>query len=209
MNSNDHRIRHEGLDRSTAVGAGAYSSVQTHLGSAPGKQTTSVATSVQLTPNARIFPVHLSREPPVRVHFARSWLSGRQVLVSDRSPHPRSSYTASLGSGKTSFLRLLLDTSDISPTVAKDQLTSVAKFVQGCSGHTSHIRTASIDINLDVEGNGGRQCLGLTLIDTPSLDFQDEATSERLLAENIRLIDNRFTEGLEDVSAHIIFPCYH
>ena len=92
MNSNDHRIRHEGLDRSTAAGAGAYSSVQAHLGSAPGKQTTSVATSVQLTPNARIFPVHLSRKPPVRVHFARSWLSGRQVLVSDRSPHPRSSY---------------------------------------------------------------------------------------------------------------------
>lgn len=206
MNSNDHRIRHEGLDRSTAAGAGAYSSVQAHLGSAPGKQTTSVATSVQLTPNARIFLVHLSREPPVRVHFARSWLSGRQVLVSHRS---ELIYTASLGSGKTSFLRLLLDTSDISPNVAKDQLASVAKFVQGCSGHTSHIRTASIDINLDVEGNGGRQCLGLTLIDTPSLDFQDEATSERLLADNIRLIDNRFTEGLDDVSAHIILPfCY-
>lgn len=51
--------------------------------------------------------------------------------------------------------------------------------------------------------------MGLTLIDTPSLDFQDEATSERLLAENIRLIDNRFTEGLEDVSAHILLPFYY
>lgn len=151
MNSNDHRIRHEGLDRSTAAGAGTYSSVQAHLGSAP---------------------------ETLRSEFT--------LLV------------AGCRGGKTSFLRLLLDTSDISPNVAKDQLASVAKFVQGCSGHTSNIRTASIDINLDVEGNGGRQCLGLTLIDTPSLDFQDEATSERLLAENIRLIDNRFTEGLED-----------
>src|ERR1700675_518649 len=34
--------------------------------------------------------------------------------------------------GKTSFLRLLLDTSDISPMATKEQLTSVAKFVQGC-----------------------------------------------------------------------------
>lgn len=103
--------------------------------------------------------------------------------------------------GKTSFLRLLLDTSDISPSTTKDQLASVAKFVQGCSGHTSNIRTASIDVELDTLGNGVLQRLGLTLVDTPSLDFQDEASAERLVLEILRHVDSRLAEGIEDVSS--------
>ncbi|KDR82808.1 hypothetical protein GALMADRAFT_238363 [Galerina marginata CBS 339.88] len=100
--------------------------------------------------------------------------------------------------GKTSFLRLLLDTSIVSPRTTKDQLASVAKFVQGCSGHTSYIRGASVDINVDLDGTGQQQVLGLTLIDTPSLDFRDEAAADRLLGETIRHIDSRFAEGMED-----------
>ncbi|KAF8627468.1 hypothetical protein AX17_006280 [Amanita inopinata Kibby_2008] len=99
--------------------------------------------------------------------------------------------------GKTSFLRLLLDTSDISPLSTKDQLHSVAKFVQGCGGHTSYVKTASVDITLDVE-NGGQQRLGLTLIDTPSLDFRDEVLADRLVADTLRHIDQRLVDGLED-----------
>jgi len=106
---------------------------------------------------------------------------------------------AALGSGKTSFLRLLLDTSVVSPRTTKDQLASVAKFVHGCSGHTSYIRTASIDINLDLDGSGQQQTLSLTLIDTPSLDLRDEVPAERLLGETLRHIDSRFAEGIEDV----------
>lgn len=112
--------------------------------------------------------------------------------------------TAALGTGKTSFLRLLLDTSVVSSRTTKDQLASVAKFVQGSSGHTAHLRTASIDINHDLDGNGQYQSLGLSLIDTPSLDFKDEATAERFLSETIRHIDGRFAEGIEDVGAHIL-----
>ena len=112
--------------------------------------------------------------------------------------------TVDLGIGKTSFLRLLLDTSVVSSRTTKDQLASVAKFVQGSSGHTAHLRTASIDINNDLEGNGQYQTLGLSLIDTPSLDFKDEATAERFLGETIRHIDGRFAEGIEDVGAHFI-----
>ncbi|KAF9565741.1 hypothetical protein CPC08DRAFT_704439 [Agrocybe pediades] len=100
--------------------------------------------------------------------------------------------------GKTSFLRLLLDTSVISTHATKDQLTSVAKFVQGSNGHTSFVRSASITINLDLDGNGQVQPLCLTLIDTPSLDFNDEPTSERHLADTLRHIDARLMEGLED-----------
>ncbi len=105
------------------------------------------------------------------------------------------------GSGKTSFLRLFLDTSQISPHATSDQLHSVAKFIQTSSGHTSYIKSASIDINLDFEG-ANRHRLGLTLIDTPSLDFRDETSAERLVLEVLRHIDQRFLDGIGDVSAH-------
>ncbi|KAG2010254.1 fungal specific transcription factor domain-containing protein [Coprinopsis cinerea AmutBmut pab1-1] len=99
--------------------------------------------------------------------------------------------------GKTSFLRLLLDTSDVSPTTTKDQLASVAKFVQGCACHTTHIRTASLDIEI-ADGPNTRRPLGLNLIDTPSFDFHDEQEAERLMADVLHHIDSRFVEGLED-----------
>lgn len=102
--------------------------------------------------------------------------------------------------GKTSFLRLLLDTSDISQTATKDQLASVAKFVQGCSGHTSHIRTASINIDLALDPNTQPLVLALSLIDTPSLDFTDEHAAERTIQEIIRQVDSRFADGIDDVS---------
>jgi hypothetical protein len=107
------------------------------------------------------------------------------------------------GTGKTSFLRLLLDTSTISPATTKDQLASVAKFVQGCSSHTSYIRAASVEIELDTEVVGGPRQIGLTIVDTPSLDFKDEAATERLLSETLRHIDSRLAEGVENVSARL------
>ncbi|KAG1746014.1 uncharacterized protein EDB91DRAFT_1120238 [Suillus paluster] len=100
--------------------------------------------------------------------------------------------------GKTSFLRLLLDTSEISSTATKDQLASVAKFVQGCSGHTSHIRTASINIDHDIDQNSTPQVLTLTLVDTPSLTFEDEASTDRAIHEILRHVESRFAEGIED-----------
>ncbi|KAF5382563.1 hypothetical protein D9615_002864 [Tricholomella constricta] len=99
--------------------------------------------------------------------------------------------------GKTSFLRLLLDTSSISTTATKDQLANVAKFVQGCNGHTSYIRPTSIDINVDIEGSGKPQPIGLHLVDTPSLDFKDEKGAEWSLSEILRNVDGRFAEGVE------------
>ena len=68
--------------------------------------------------------------------------------------------------GKTSFLRLLLDTSVISPSATHDQLQSVAKFVQGCAGYTPHVRAVSVNIDQAVADDNGRQdihTLNLTL----------------------------------------------
>ncbi|KAI6042687.1 hypothetical protein EDC04DRAFT_2965965 [Pisolithus marmoratus] len=102
-------------------------------------------------------------------------------------------------SGKTSFLRLLLDTSNISTTATKDQLASVAKFVQGCNGHTAYVRPVSVNIDLDPgNNNGSPQVLALTLIDTPSLDFSDEHSAERALQDIIRQVETRFIEGIDD-----------
>jgi hypothetical protein len=123
--------------------------------------------------------------------------------VDAAGPNGTNGYTlmvAGQRTGKTSFLRLLLDTCDISNTATKEQLASVAKFVQGCSGHTSHVRTVSIDIDLDLQNTGAPQHLTLSLVDTPSFDPQDEPSSERLVSEMLRLIDSRFAEGVEDVS---------
>ena len=101
--------------------------------------------------------------------------------------------------GKTSFLRLLLDTTTISPSASPEQLASVAKFVQGCSGHTSHIRATSVDVLTDTAG-GPHTSLTLTVVDTPSFDHRDDETSERLVSETMRHIEGRFLEGVEDVS---------
>ena len=121
----------------------------------------------------------------------------------DRMPaEDPSGYTlmvAGRRTGKSSFLRLLLDTSNFS-TSAHDQLGSVAKFVQGCSGHTSHVRSVSIDIDLAPDGLDEEHPVTLTLIDTPSLDFDDKHASERALQEILRHVEARLGESLDDVS---------
>ncbi|OCH91216.1 hypothetical protein OBBRIDRAFT_812261 [Obba rivulosa] len=99
---------------------------------------------------------------------------------------------------KTSFLRLLLDTSSVSPHVSREQLASVARFVQGCAGHTTHVRTVSVDVDLPLGDGDGQQPLTLSLIDTPSLDFDDEASSQRTVADILRHVDGRFAESLDD-----------
>jgi hypothetical protein len=126
----------------------------------------------------------------------------RNGPIAARPDGPTSGYSlmvAGQATGKTAFLRLLLDTSDIASTTSQDQLASVAKFVQGCAGHTSHIRTVSFDIDLDSPEVGQRQSISLTLTDTPSLDVRDEVASERLVGDILRYIETKFTDSLEDV----------
>ncbi|KAH7878019.1 uncharacterized protein C8R40DRAFT_1093431 [Lentinula edodes] len=96
--------------------------------------------------------------------------------------------------GKTSLLRLLLDTCNISPRASRDQLASVAKFVQGCSSHTTHIRSTSVPIDLEAEGGGE---FTLSLVDTPSLDFKDAAVTERSMLETLRFIEGRLGEAAD------------
>ncbi|EMD39844.1 hypothetical protein CERSUDRAFT_112111 [Gelatoporia subvermispora B] len=121
----------------------------------------------------------------------------------DRREGETTGYTlmvAGRRTGKTSFLRLLLDTSAVSPFVSREQLASVARFVHGCSGHTTHVRSVSVDVDLAPgDGDGeDHHPLTLTLIDTPSLDYEDEAASQRAVAEILHHVDSRFAESLDD-----------
>lgn len=110
------------------------------------------------------------------------------LLIGNYSPFPCA--------GKTSLLRLLLDTCNISPRASRDQLASVAKFVQGCSSHTTHIRSTSVPIDLEAEGGGE---FTLSLVDTPSLDFKDAAVTERSMLETLRFIEGRLGEAADAV----------
>jgi hypothetical protein len=109
-------------------------------------------------------------------------------------------------SGKTSFLRLLLDTSNFAPTVSKEQVTSVARFVQGCSRHTTNIRHTSVDVLLDSTESGVPHPVTLTLIDTPSLNFSDEAASQRAISDILAHVDSRFAESIEKASVGLRAP---
>lgn len=207
MNPSDHRMNHDGGDRSAAHSAGPYPS---HLN--PGN------VPIPASPPICHFRHHSVFQTIRGPNSTCSSLAAEEVSYVAPAVSAGVAFAippccvffahmaAALGSGKTSFLRLLLDTSVVSPRTTKDQLASVAKFVHGCSGHTSYIRAASIDINLDLDGSGQQQTLSLTLIDTPSLDLRDEVPAERLLSETLRHIDSRFAEGIEDVRRLSIPP---
>ncbi|GLB38336.1 putative TRAFAC class TrmE-Era-EngA-EngB-Septin- like GTPase superfamily, septin GTPase family protein [Lyophyllum shimeji] len=151
--------------------------------------TNAAATTTTTAPTPRQLP----HTPPAVPMAAPAAIPRRSLGLSSPCSSP-----AAEEASKTSFLRLLLDTSTISPTATKEQLANVAKFVQGCNGHTSYIRPTSIDINVDLEGTGQPQQIGLHLVDTPSLDFKDENSAEWSLSEILRNVDSRFAEGVEN-----------
>lgn len=103
--------------------------------------------------------------------------------------------------GKSSFLRLLLDTSVISPTATRDQVASVVNFVQGCGSFTSQIRSTSVNIHYARSDRDEPAPLLLTLIDTPALDFCNEKSSSAIVSDILEHVENRLSESVEDVSA--------
>ncbi|KIY62666.1 hypothetical protein CYLTODRAFT_426736 [Cylindrobasidium torrendii FP15055 ss-10] len=101
--------------------------------------------------------------------------------------------------GKTSFLRLFLDTCSIAPNTASEDLASVAKFVQGCSARTWEIRQAAVDVEVPAEDPRQRpQRVGLTLIDTPAIDYADDHSVSRVVGQITGLVEARYAEATED-----------
>ncbi|KAL4080748.1 Septin-domain-containing protein [Scleroderma citrinum] len=101
------------------------------------------------------------------------------------------------GTGKTSLLRLLLDTSDISSTATAEQRASLQRFLQGELKQTQSINAACVEIS---ESRYDRVLL--TVIDTPGLDFSEgrELSVERQVTHIIRYIDQQYADTMIEES---------
>ncbi|KAH7099582.1 Septin-domain-containing protein [Auriculariales sp. MPI-PUGE-AT-0066] len=97
------------------------------------------------------------------------------------------------GTGKTSFLRLLLDTCDLSPNATADQRTTVNNFIRTSTRPTVAVQTACIEI---CETKVDRVLL--SVIDTPGLDFSvgAELGLERSVSGIVKYFDLQFAETL-------------
>ena len=111
-----------------------------------------------------------------------------------------------LGTGKTSLLRLLLDTADISPTATPDQRAAVENFLRGSLERTQEIKTACVEI---CESKYDRVLL--TVVDTPGLDFHEsrELNLEWQVSSILKYVDQQYADTLSEVSinASDVFVC--
>ena len=109
-----------------------------------------------------------------------------------------------LGTGKTSLLRLLLDTADISPTATPDQRAAVENFLRGSLERTQEIKTACVEI---CESKYDRVLL--TVVDTPGLDFHEsrELNLEWQVSSILKYVDQQYADTLSEVSINASFVC--
>lgn len=103
----------------------------------------------------------------------------------------------SQGTGKTSLLRLLLETADISPTATPDQRAAVDRFLRGPLKNTQAISTACVEI---CESRFDRVLF--SVIDTPGLDFIEgrELKLERQVNNIIKYIDAQYADTMNEES---------
>lgn len=102
------------------------------------------------------------------------------------------------GTGKTSLLRLLLDTADVSPAATGEQRAALDSFLKGGLKHTQTINTACVEIS---ESRYDR--ILLTVIDTPGLDFTSgkELSVERQVTNIIKYVDEQYAATMNEVRA--------
>lgn len=105
----------------------------------------------------------------------------------------------SRGTGKSSLLRLLLETAEVSPSATKEQRAALAKFLRDSSKPTSGIHSAAVEI---CESKFDR--ILLSVIDTPGLDFQEgkELKLERQLSAILKHVDAQYADTMNEVSYH-------
>ncbi|KAI5989090.1 Septin-domain-containing protein [Pisolithus albus] len=101
------------------------------------------------------------------------------------------------GTGKTSLLRLLLDTSEISSSASEEQRASLQHFLQGDLRQTQSINTACVEIS-----ESRYDKVLLTVIDTPGLDFSEgkELSVERQVTSIIKYIDQQYADTMIEES---------
>ncbi|KAH9922835.1 uncharacterized protein BXZ73DRAFT_104066 [Epithele typhae] len=133
--------------------------------------------------------------PPVAFDGRKSSMSNRSRPAQKRNRNPTTFNL--MGTGKTSLLRLILDTADISPTATADQKAAMEGFLRGSPRCTEQIQTACVEI---CESKYDR--LLLSVIDTPGLDFQDghELRLERQVTTIVKYLDAQFADTLSEES---------
>ncbi|KAJ7505282.1 septin family protein [Mycena galericulata] len=101
------------------------------------------------------------------------------------------------GTGKTSLLRLLLETADVSPTATVDQRAAVQRFLRGSPKATPAIETACVEI---CESRFDRVLF--SVIDTPGLDFLEgrELKLERQVNGIIKYVDAQYADTMSEES---------
>ncbi|KAJ6508738.1 septin family protein [Mycena sanguinolenta] len=101
------------------------------------------------------------------------------------------------GTGKTSLLRLLLETADVSPSATVDQRAAVQRFLRGPPKATPIISTACVEI---CESRFDRVLF--SVIDTPGLDFIEgrELKLERQVNGIIKYIDAQYADTMSEES---------
>ncbi|KAL9711200.1 hypothetical protein Ac2012v2_005740 [Leucoagaricus gongylophorus] len=101
------------------------------------------------------------------------------------------------GTGKSSLLRLLLETADISPSATEEQRTALTKFLSDSSKPTHTIQSTSLEIS---ENKFDR--IMLSVIDTPGLDFQEgkELKLERQVSAILRHVDSQYADTMSEES---------
>ncbi|CDO71410.1 hypothetical protein BN946_scf184909.g4 [Trametes cinnabarina] len=138
--------------------------------------------------------------PPSAFETRKQSLQGRTRPSQKRSRNPTTfniMVAGAQGTGKTSLLRLLLETADISPTATADQKAAMDRFLRGAPKRTETIQTACVEI---CESKYDR--LLLSVIDTPGLDFQEghELKLERQVSSIVKYLDAQFSDTLNEES---------
>ncbi|TFY53429.1 hypothetical protein EVJ58_g9458 [Rhodofomes roseus] len=148
-----------------------------------------------------ISSLYMSTTPPPPSAYETRKLSHSRPKLSLRKARAPTTFNimvaGSQGTGKTSLLRLLLDTADISPTATPEQRTAMEHFLRGTPKRTDSIQSTCIEI---CESRYDRVLL--SVIDTPGLDFQEghELKLERQVSTVVKYMDTQFSDTLSEES---------
>ncbi|KAI0771391.1 Septin-domain-containing protein [Irpex lacteus] len=146
--------------------------------------------------NGPISSLYMSSHPPSSFDKRKTSTARRPSHKRNRNPTTFNlMIVGGQGIGKTSLLRLLLETAEISPTATAEQRANLERFLTGPTKRTNGIDSACIEI---CESKYDR--LLFTVIDTPGLDFHDELRLEHQVSAIVRHMDEQFADTLREES---------
>lgn len=153
--------------------------------------------SIDIPKNGPISDLYVS-SPPSAFETRKSMTNPRVRPGQRRARSPPTFNVMVVGgqfTGKTSLLRLLLETADISPTATADQRTAMEKFLRERPKRTQSIQTACVEI---CESRYDRVLL--SVVDTPGLDFHENRALklERQVSGIIKYLETQYNDTMSE-----------